>query len=462
MSPPVMTIAEAAHALHDRTLSPLALAEACLSRIAAHDGRLHAFITVTAASARASARRAEAEIAAGQWRGALHGIPLGIKDIYATAGIRTTAHSRLLLDHVPTEDAVVVARLKAAGAIILGKLATHEFAFGGPSSDLPFPPARNPWDLARVPGGSSSGSGAAVAAGLCLGATGSDTGGSIRDPAGFCGLAGLKPSFGRVSRRGVLPLSHTLDTCGPMAWTSEDCALLLQAMAGHDAQDPASVDAGVPDYRAALDGTARGLRIGVVRHFYAGEGGATAEVIEAIDAALAVMRDLGAHIEEVTLPDLADFHACGRAILLAEAYAIHRPSLEARPEAYGQWVRERLRLGAFITAEDYVAAQRLRRRLVERTLRAMEHVDLLVTANQFGGPLRFTELKIFPPITRPFVSMPFNLTGQPALALCCGFDREGLPLSLQIAGRAFDEAGVLRLGDAYERATPWRGRRPPL
>jgi aspartyl-tRNA(Asn)/glutamyl-tRNA(Gln) amidotransferase subunit A len=272
----------------------------------------------------------------------------------------------------------------------------------------------------------------------------------------------LKPTYGRVSRRGVLPMAQTLDTCGPMAWTVEDCALLLEAMAGHDPADPASIDAPVPHYHAALDGKAQGLRIGVVRHFYARRDGASEDVVAAIDAALGVLRGLGASIADVTLPDLGDFHACGRAIVLSEVYALHRATVRARPKAYGQSARERVRLGAFVGAEEYLRAQRFRRRLVERTLAAMEGFDLLVTANEYGPPPRFGEVPLFPYFGRPFLAMPFNLTGQPALALCCGFDRAGLPLSLQIVGRVFDEAAVLRLGHAYERATQWRARRPAL
>ncbi|HMK68997.1 MAG TPA: amidase, partial [Stellaceae bacterium] len=366
------------------------------------------------------------------------------------------------LDHVPTDDAESVRRLKDAGAVVLGKHATHEFAFGGPSHDLPFPAARNPWNLDHTPGGSSSGAGAGVAAGLCAGATGSDTGGSIRSPAGNCGIAGIKPTYGLVSRRGVFPLSHTLDTCGPLAWTSEDCAHLLQAMAGFDPADPASVEAPIPDYANELRKSVSGLRIGVVRHFYAGRDGASAETVRLIEQALDVWRDLGVSVVEASLPELSDFHAAGRAILLSEAYAVHKPHLHRTPELYGQYSRERLRLGAFITGEEYYQAQRFRRSLTERTLRAMEGLDLIVTANAYGAPERFSEATIFPYFGKPYLSMPFNLTGQPALAICCGFGDDGLPRSLQIVGRAFDDATVLRLGHAYERATPWRDRRPPI
>jgi len=456
------TIAAAARWIETRDLSPVLLTQAYLDRIAAIDDRLHAYVLVAADQALASARAAEAEIAAGERRGPMHGIPIGVKDIYNTAAMRTTCHSRLLFDHVPSEDAESVRRLKQAGAIILGKLATHEFAFGGPSHDLPFPAARNPWHLDRVPGGSSSGSGAGIAAGLCAGATGSDTGGSIRNPAGNCGIAGIKPSYGLVSRRGVFPLAHSLDTCGPMAWTSEDCALMLQAMAGYDAGDPASVEVTIPDYRAELQKPVRALKVGVIRHFYEGRDGATPETVALMEDAFRVLRDLGVTLIDVTLPELLDFHAAGRVIVLSEAYAIHRAHLSRTPELYGQFSRERMRLGALITAEEYYQAQRFRRVLMERTLKAMESVDLLITANNYGIAERFSDASIFPYFGKPYLSMPFNMTGQPALATCCGFGVEGLPHSLQIIGRAFDDATVLRLGYAYEQATPWRARRPGI
>ncbi|HUK11499.1 MAG TPA: amidase [Stellaceae bacterium] len=457
-----VTIAEASRRIASRDLSPLELTQTYLDRIAAVDDQLHAFVLVTGEAALNEARKAGAEIAAGNARGPLQGIPIGIKDIYGTAGVRTTCHSRLLVDHVPSEDAESIRRLKAAGAIVLGKLATHEFAFGGPSHDLPFPAARNPWNIDHVPGGSSSGSGAAVAAGLCAGATGSDTGGSIRNPAGNCGIAGIKPTYGLVSRRGVFPLAHTLDTCGPMAWTSEDCALLLQGMAGFDPRDPACVDVALPDYHAEAMKPVRGLRVGVVRHFYEGRDGATPETQRLIADALEVVSDLGIVIRDVTLPELYDFHAAGRVIVLGEAYAVHRAHLAKTPELYGQYSRERLRLGALLTAEEYYQGQRYRRVLTERTLSAMEGVDLLVTANNYGAAERFSDARVFPYFGKPYLSMPFNLTGQPALAVCCGFGTDGLPHSMQIVGRAFDDATVLRLGHAYEQATAWRQCRPAI
>ena len=268
MVPDYLTIAEAARLIEKRELSPVELVDSRLDRIARVDGRLHSFIRVLADAARHEARATEAEIAAGKYRGPLHGIPIGLKDIYETAGVATTGHSKVMQDHVPQKDAFSVQRLREAGAIVVGKLATHEFALGGPSFDLPWPPARNPWDLSRFTGGSSSGTGAAVAAGLVLGGTGSDTGGSIRGPAAYCGLAGIKPTYGLISRIGILPLAFSLDHAGPLAWTAEDNAIMLQAMAGHDPADPASADHPIPDYRAALQRDANGLRLGLVSHFY--------------------------------------------------------------------------------------------------------------------------------------------------------------------------------------------------
>src|SRR5271156_6319793 len=330
MVPDFLTIAEAGALIGKRELSPVELTESRLARIERLDGKLHTFIRVLREPALAAARAAEAEIMAGKRRGPLHGIPIGLKDIYETKGVPTTGHSKVLIDHVPQRDATSVRRLTEAGAIVLGKLATHEFAFGGPSFDLPWPPARNPWDTSRFTGGSGSGTGAGVAAGLILGGTGSDPGGSIRGPAAFCGLAGLKPSYGRISRAGILPLAFSLDHAGPMAWTAEDCAIILQAMAGQDPADPASANQPIPDYRAALTGGVKGLRIGLVRHFYERDNEANAATQAAIAAAAQTLEGLGCTVRELTLSPLADWAACGMAIMQCEAYAIHEANLRTR------------------------------------------------------------------------------------------------------------------------------------
>src|SRR5580704_16547899 len=309
MVPDFLTIAEAAKLIEKRELSPVELTQSRLDRIEKLDGKLNSFIRVLADDALASARADESEIAAGRYKGALHGIPIGLKDIYETKGIPTTGHSKVMQDHVPTADAVSVTKLKDAGSIIMGKLATHEFAFGGPSFDLPWPPARNPWDTTRFTSGSSSGTGAAVPAGLVLGGTGSDTGGSIRGPAALCGIAGLKPTYGLISRRGILPLAFSLDHAGPMAWTAEDCAIMLQAMAGHDPADPASASRPVPDYRAALSGDVKGLRIGLIRHFFEQDHRASDATRAGIDAAMDFYAKEGAEVRDITLSPAADYHA---------------------------------------------------------------------------------------------------------------------------------------------------------
>lgn len=456
-----LSIAEAGDRLRSGTISSADLVEASLDRIATVDGKLHSFLTLLADEAREAAAEADREIAAGGWKGPLHGMPIGLKDIYATAGVRTTCHSRLLEDNVPAEDAVTVARLKAAGAIIIGKLATHEFAFGGPSFDLAWPPARNPWNPDHVPAGSSSGSGAAVSAGLCAGAMGSDTGGSIRSPAGVCGIAGIKPTYGLLSRRGVYPLSWSQDHAGPMARTVEDCALMMQALAGYDPLDPGSVETPVPDFAESLRRPVKGLRIGLVRAWY--EGQADAEVCDATDRAVALLKEAGAEVRDITLPDIADFHAVGRIIILSEAWTIHRETVTATPEKYGEFFRTRVRLGAFVNAGDYIEAQRMRQRLTAETIAAMKDCDVLLTANQYGPAERFEDSqRPFPFFAKPYLTMPFNITGQPALTVPAGFGLNGLPFGIQFAGRPFEDDVVLRVGHAYETARSDLDFRPPI
>ena len=462
MVPDFLTIAEAARLIQRKELSPVELVESRLDRIARLDGTLNSFICVMAEQARAAAATAETEIATGHYRGPLHGIPIGLKDLYETAGVATTGHSKVMQGHVPHADAFTVTRLRDAGAIVLGKLATHEFALGGPSFDLPWPPARNPWDTSRMPGGSSSGAGAAVAAGLVLGGTGSDTGGSIRNPATFCGLAGIKPTYGLVSRTGILPLAFSLDHAGPLAWTTEDCAILLQAMAGHDPRDPASASYSPPDYRTALQGSVKGLRVGLIRHFYERDNVANTAAQQAIGEAAKIIENLGCNVREVTLSPLADWAACGGVILNAEAYAIHEANLRTRFTDYGEIFRDRMVLAGLITGADYVQALRLRRELVDELDRAMADLDLVMTAAVPGEAPRIDAGSKFATLDRPSLTMPFNVTGSPAMSVCCGYGDSGLPLSFQIAGKRFADATVLCLGHAYEQATPWRARRPSL
>ncbi|MBV9824999.1 MAG: amidase, partial [Alphaproteobacteria bacterium] len=408
------------------------------------------------------AKTAESEIAAGRYRGPLHGIPIGLKDIYETGGIPTTGHSKVMQDHVPKTDGFAVARLRDAGAISLGKLATHEFAFGGPSFDLPWPPARNPWDTSRFTGGSSSGTGASVAAGLVLGGTGSDTGGSIRGPAAYCGLAGIKPTYGLISRAGILPLAFSLDHAGPMAWTTEDCAIMLQAMAGHDPADPASAKRAIPDYRAALTGDVKGLRIGLIRHFYSTDHEANAATRDAIDSAAKTYEGLGCSVREITLSPLAEWAACGVTIMLSEAFAIHQENLRKRFTDYGEIFRDRMALAGLITAGDYVQAVRRRRELVDELDNAMTNLDLVMTAAAPSEAPKIEEVGKFATMEKPSLTIPFNVTGSPAMSVCCGFTENNLPLSFQIVGKRFDDATVLRAAHAFEQATPYRGKRPSL
>lgn len=456
-----LTIAEAAGLIAAGKLSPVELTDAFLSRIEALDERLCSFVLVTADRARRAARAAEAAIRADGPRSALHGIPYCLKDIYDVAGLRTTAQSRLLEHNVATADSACTERLEAAGAVLLGKTATWEFAHGGPSWDVLFPPARNPWNTDHHPAGSSSGSGAAVAAGLAPATMGTDTGGSIRSPAAACGIAGLKPTYGRVSRRGIVPNCFSHDHAGPLAWTVEDVAILLGTVAGPDPQDPGCAALPVPDYRAALTGAVEGLVIGVPRRWLEDEAPPTAETRAAFDAALAVFKALGAEIREVSLPPLKQYDETKKIIAMSELFAIHAADLRTRPELFGASLRHRIIAGGLIRAEDYVGATRFRTDLARAMQAAMATVDVIMLPT--GEPAG--RLEPVPPeslFTKTSYTTAFNVGGNPALSVCSGFNAAGLPFSLQIVGRLFDEATVLRAGDAYERATPWRERRPML
>jgi Asp-tRNA(Asn)/Glu-tRNA(Gln) amidotransferase A subunit family amidase len=459
---PHLTIAEASRLIAAKQLSPVELTEACLARIRALDPTLHAFIRVTEDRALAEARAAEGRAMAGTRLGPLDGIPIGHKDIYATAGIATTAHSKLLENNVPDTDATVVRRWAEAGTVLLGKLATHEFAFGGPSFDLPWPPARNAWNPAHFTAGSSSGTGAAVASGMVLGGTGSDTGGSIRGPAALCGLAGIKPTYGLASRVGVQPLAFTLDHTGPLAWTAEDCALLLAAMAGHDPADPASANRPAPDLVTGLDAGVKGLRIGVVRHFFETDHPVSPGVRQGIEAAERVFAGLGATVRDVTLPPMLDFQACGWVILIIEAFAVHEPWMKTRLNDYGEMFRDRVALGGLLRASDYVQAVRRRRILTQQVAAVMEDVDLLLTAPAPAEAPEITAVTKWSTLEKPSFTIPFNVTGQPAMSVCTGFGAGGLPVSMQLVGRPFEDALVLRAAHAFERATGWRKARPAL
>jgi aspartyl-tRNA(Asn)/glutamyl-tRNA(Gln) amidotransferase subunit A len=457
-----LTIADASRLIESRRLSPLELTDALLARIDALDPQLNAFLLPTPERARGQAKTAEREIMAGRYRGPLHGIPFGLKDIYATAGIRTTSHSKICENLVPTEDATTVAKLYQAGGVLLGKLATHEFAHGGPSFDLPWPPARNPWNRDHFTGGSSSGAGAAVAAGFVPGALGSDTGGSIRGPAALCGIVGLKPTYGLVSRAGIYANSFTFDHAGPMTWTVEDCAILLQAIAGYDPKDPASANRPIPDYRGALTGDIRGLRIGIVRHLYEDDITVAPEVRAALDEAYAVFRSLGATLEDVRIRPAADYYAVKITIAESEQYAIHEEELRTRPGDFGADFLGRALPAVLYSGTDYVQAQRERRLMVAQMTPIYEKFDVLVTPTAPAPAPRLGTWRTISFWQNSSLTTPFNVTAGPALAQCMGFTPIGLPLSLQLAGRPFDEATVLRAAHAYETATNWRSRRPSV
>jgi aspartyl-tRNA(Asn)/glutamyl-tRNA(Gln) amidotransferase subunit A len=461
MDPAFLTIAELNRLYDQRELSPVEVTRALLDRIAAHDGKLHSFIRVTPELALSEAAAAERELMAGRRRGPLHGIPYALKDIVETAGISTTGHSKLCQDYVPAADAHLVTLLKAGGAVLIGKLATWEFALGGPSWDLPWPPARNPWNPDYLPGGSSSGAGAAVAAGFVPGAIGTDTGGSIRGPASVCGIAGLKPTYGRVSRRGVFPNTFTMDHCGPLTRSAEDVALLLQVIAGFDPEDPGSEDAPVPDYAAGLAGPIEGLRLGLIEHWYA--EGAHPDLKPAMSAAVEVLRGLGAIIEPVQLSSLRDYTDCKTTISIAELYAIHEKDLKTRPQDFGRILRNRVLPGALIRAEDYMQALRWRAVLAREQAMALKRFDALLTAGALNVADRADPNQPDRLVSSPSITMPFSVGGLPALAIPCGFSRaEGLPLSLQIAAAPMAEPTVLRIAHAYQRATDWHRRHPDL
>jgi aspartyl-tRNA(Asn)/glutamyl-tRNA(Gln) amidotransferase subunit A len=457
-------IAEASQGFATRALSPVELLSALLARIEQLDPRLHAFIRLDADAAMDAARAAEKEIGAGRKRGPLHGVPIGVKDIVDVAGLPTTCHSKILLDNVAKQDAVVVGRLRQAGAIVIGKLSTHEFAIGGPSFDLPFPPARNPWNPEHHPGGSSSGSGAGVCAGLFPGALGTDTGGSVRNPASACGVVGLKPTYGLVSRRGVFPLSFTLDHVGPLTRSVADAALMLDAMAGYDPSDPgstASANSARP-LGHMLERRVRGLRIGFVRHFHEADMLADMEVATALEEVARVLRAEGADVRNVTLPSLNEFGAVNRVVLCSEAWSIHARWLRDRPGDYGQLARRRLMPGAFMSSGDYVGAQRRRLQMIAAVEDALRDVDVLLCASSMDPASRIEDAEETQRTYSRQARTPFNVTGHPALAMMSGLTRKGLPLSVQFVGRYFDEAMLLRVAAAYEQATEWHKQKPPI
>jgi aspartyl-tRNA(Asn)/glutamyl-tRNA(Gln) amidotransferase subunit A len=461
-----LSIAQLAEQIQKKAVSPVEVTQAYLDRIATIDPKLNSYLTITAERALQEARTAEAEIRANAYRGPLHGIPLAHKDIVDTKGIKTTCASKVLKDNVPDYDAAVIERLQAAGSVLLGKLNMNEFATMLPSQY--FGRVNNPWNLAHTPGGSSSGSGVAVAAGLCAGSLGTDTGGSIRIPAAFCGIVGLKATHGRVSLFGVTPLAWSLDHIGPMTRTVKDAALMLQVVAGYDARDLISSETSVSNYTAKLTGDIKGLRLGVPKQFFPEY--TDPDVKAAFDAAVKVLAGLGARIEEVKLPSLDDvWSTIAQVILNGEANAWHEPYLKAQAEDYGPGVRKFLERGKPTLATDYVRAQRAKTQLCRDMDTAFAHIHALLTPGELVPPpaheartatIAGREVSLMAALIS--ATCPFNITGQPALTVPCGFTSSGLPIALQIVGKAFDEATVLQVGHAYEVQTPWHERRPSI
>ena len=458
-----LTIRQAGDLIRKGELSPVELTRACLDRIENTDERLHSFIMLLADEALAQARTAEADILRGGYKGPFHGIPFALKDLYDTAGIRTTSGSQVDIDRVPTEDATTTARLKQAGGILLGKLAMHEFALGGPDWTTPFEPACNPWNLAHITGGSSSGSGSAVASGQCAGALGSCTGGSIRGPASLCGIVGLKPTYGRVSRFGVVTLSWSQDHAGPMTRTVEDTAIMLQAIAGHDPRDPTSSKAPVPDYSRSLREDIRGVKVGLPRHyFFADDPGVNREVVARVEQAVSVLEGLGAHVEEVTLPSLDHVRAANSVIMVSEAFAYHEPNLKTRPQEFGEIVRGRFRVGGMLSASDYLQAQRVRTWARRDFAKVMKTVDFLVTPTMTQPAAAFEGYDPTGTVRGKSFTAPFNVTGLPAISVPCGFTEDGLPIGMQIAGKPFDEPGVIQAAYTYQQHAGWHEMKPPI
>lgn len=456
-----LSIAELSKLIRSRKLSPVELTRALLDRVKTFEPQLNAFIAQTSDLALSQARRAEGEISGGKYRGPLHGIPFALKDIYNTKGIATTGGSKIGIDNVPSDNAATTQKLLDAGAVLMGKLVTHEFAHGGPSFDLPWPPARNPWNLEHFTGGSSSGSGAALAGGLVPAALGSDTGGSIRGPASFSGISGLMPTYGLVSRYGVIPNSFTFDHCGPMARTVEDCALLLQAIAGFDARDAGSIEQPIPDYQAALGGGVRGMRIGVLRHYWEEDLPAADDLRQAMEEAIRTFESLGAKLEDARTRPMMDGLDVKIVVAESEMFAIQQKDLIARPGDFGRDFLGRVLPACLFQAADYVQALREHRRYMAEVKPLFERYDVLLTSG-FGAAPRLDAHRTVNFWQRSNVFTPSNVARTPALVICNGYSASSLPLGMQIIGRPFDDARVLRVGHTYQEATEWHKRRPPL
>ena len=458
---------ELAPLVKNKEVSPVEIIDAHLARIEATEPVLNSFITLLADQSRAAARQAEADIQKGNYRGPLHGIPVALKDLYNTGGVRTTSGSRVFDNFIPEEDCTVAARFRDAGAILLGKLNMHQFAYGPTGENPDYGHMHNPWDPEKVTGGSSGGSGSATAAGQCTITTGSDTGGSIRIPAALCGIVGLKPTYGLVSRYGLTPLSWSLDHPGPMVRTVEDAALSMNVIAGYDPKDVASARVDIPDYTSALTNDVRGLRIGIPKEYF--DAPLDPEVSQSVRDALDLLESMGAVVTVVDLPMYKDTQAISTAILMAEASAYHQDLLSRDGDKLYPPVRLRLEAGLFITAADYLRAQQGRTIFNQQARRLLDDVDLLagptepVTAPQLlAESVQVGEHEMGTTAALTQYSRPYNLTGFPAIAVPCGFSGSGMPISLQLAGRPFDELTILRAAHAYEQATDWHKRRPPI
>jgi len=455
-----LTLVDAMAMLRRKAVSPVELARAFVARIERLNPALNAFITVIAEQALQQARKAETEIQRGHWRGPLHGIPLALKDLIDTAGIRTTAASAVFKDRIPSEDAEVVRRLKAAGAVLLGKLNMHEFAYGGTSVPSYFGAVHNPWNLDRIAGGSSGGSAAAVAAGLCMGALGSDTAASVRHPAAYCGVVGLKPTYGRVSTRGVIPLSWSLDHIGPLCRSAADTALLLETIAGYDPLEPSSVERPIDRYASAIGAYTAALRIGLVRRPYFDD--LDPDIAAALTASIKDLAGITAEVRDVELP----YANMLLTIASAEAYAFHRPYFTQTPQLYQAMTRQRLEQAAGISAADYVNARREMERLRWNADDVFSSVDLLVTPTTAIAPITIDAGYLDPPLPSDGTPIEFRNThmfdvlGLPAISIPCGFTRDGMPIGLQITGPRFGESRVLTLAHAYQQVTDWHTRSP--
>ena len=452
-----LDVATLSEHLHTKKLSPLEVTQAYLDRIARIDEKIHAYITVTADAALASAKQAEAEIGAGNWRGPFHGVPVGLKDLLYTNGVLTTGGSKILADFRPDFDATSWARLKAQGAVMLGKLNLHEFAYGITSSNPHWGVCRNPYGLDRIPGGSSGGSAAAIVARTAVATIGTDTGGSIRIPASLCGCVGLKPTWSRVSRYGVIPLAYTMDHVGPITRTVRDAALMLNVIAGHDPNDSTSSREPVPDYTATLNTGVKGIRVGIVRELM---DGLSDDVAKSFKMAMRQLTDLGASVDEVSIPTLPSANVINSIVTFSEALEYHEEWMRTRPDDYGDDVRRLLESGIAITGVAYVRAQRARAKVLADALTAIEKHDVLAAPGSAISAPKIGEgrlvgdgeprVDVVDKILR--FTAPFDCTGQPALALPTGLGSDGLPLSMQIIGRPFDEPTVLQVSATYEAA----------